>query len=93
MQQIDLSSISQNPLPCTCPGSESLYAPCDHVMTGDLSIVQNEKNLELFYTKAQNSGNLSHFHGTRTLKLDACEAYARQWVKKEDVELDTLSED
>ena len=24
--------------------------------------------------------------------MDACEAYARQWVKKEDVELDTLSE-
>ena len=26
-------------------------------------------NLEIFYTKAQNSGNLSHFHGTRTLIL------------------------
>ena len=24
--------------------------------------------------------------------MDACEAYARQWVKKEDVELETLSE-
>ena len=24
--------------------------------------------------------------------MDACEVYARQWVKKEDVELDTLSE-
>ena len=24
--------------------------------------------------------------------MDACEAYARQWAKKEDVELDTLSE-
>ena len=27
------------------------------------------KNLEIFYAKAQNSGNLSHFHGTRTLIL------------------------
>ena len=24
--------------------------------------------------------------------MDACEVYARQWAKKEDVELDTLSE-
>ena len=24
--------------------------------------------------------------------MDACEAYARQWAKKEDVKLDTLSE-
>ena len=24
--------------------------------------------------------------------MDACEAYARRWAKKEDVELDTLSE-
>ena len=27
------------------------------------------KNLEIFYAKARNSGNLSHFHGTRTLIL------------------------
>ena len=26
-------------------------------------------NLEIFYANAQNSGNLSHFHGTRTLIL------------------------
>ena len=52
-------------------------------------------NLEIFYAKAQNSGNLSHFHGTGQnfeIIMDACEAYARQWGKKEDVELDTLSE-
>ena len=51
------------------------------------------KNLEIFYTKARNSGNLSHFHGTRTLILfmDACKVYARQWAKKEDVGLDILS--
>ena len=43
LQQIDFNSLSQNPLPCTCPGSEFLYAPCGHVVTGDLSIVQNDK--------------------------------------------------
>ena len=43
LQQIDFSSLSHNPLPSTCPGSEFLNAPCGHVVTGDLSIVQNEK--------------------------------------------------
>ena len=66
LQQIDFNSLSQNPLPCTCPGSEFLYAPCGHVVTGDLSIVQNDKLRDLL-RKGPNSGNLSHFHGTRTL--------------------------
>ena len=43
LQQIDFNSLSQNPIPCTCPGSEFLYAPCGHVVTGYLSIVQNDK--------------------------------------------------
>ena len=43
LQQIDFNSFSQNPLPCTCPGSEFLYAPCGHLVTGDLSIVQKDK--------------------------------------------------
>ena len=47
LQQIDFNSLSQNPLPCTCPGSEVLYAPCGHVMTGYLSIVQNDKLRDL----------------------------------------------
>ena len=67
VQQIDLNSPFQNPLPCTCSGSEFLYVPCGHVQRGDLGIVRNKKNLEIFYTKARNSGNLSHFYGTRTL--------------------------
>ena len=47
LQQIDFDSLSQIPLHCTCPGSEFLYAPCSHVVTGDLSIVQNDKLRDL----------------------------------------------
>ena len=32
------------------------------------------------------------WHQNFDIIMDACEAYARQWAKKEDVELDTLSE-
>ena len=66
LQQIDFNSLSQNSLPCTCPGSEFRYAPCGHVVH-EISISCKMKILEIFYAKAKNSGNLSHFHGTRTL--------------------------
>ena len=68
LQQIDFNSLSRNPLPCTCPRSEFLYALCGHVVTADLSIVQNDKLTDHSH-KSQNSENLSHFHGTRTLIL------------------------
>ena len=94
LQQIDFNSLSQNPLPCTCPGSEFLYAPCGHVVTGDLSIVQNDKLIEIFYAKAQNSGNLSHFHDTRTFILSwmHVKRMPGNGPRNMDVELDTLSE-
>ena len=93
LQQIDFNSLSQNPLPCTCPGSEFLYAPCGHVVTGDLSIVQNDKLRDLLRKGPKFREPVSFsWHQNFDIIMDACEAYARQWAKKEDVELDTLSE-
>ena len=51
-------------------------------------------NYEIFYERCRNIENLSSFswHQNFDIIMDACEAYARRWAKKEDVELDTLSE-
>ena len=93
LQQIDFNSLSQNPLPCTCPGSEFLYAPRGHVVTGYLSIVQNDKLRDLLRKGPKFREPVSFsWHQNFDIIIDACEAYARQWAKKEDVELDTLSE-
>ena len=35
LQQLDFQSLSQNPLPCSCSGSEFLYAPCGHTSVYD----------------------------------------------------------
>ena len=93
LRQIDFNCLSQNPLPCTGPGSEFMYAPGGHVVTGDLSIVQNEKLRDLLRKgpKFREPVSLS-WHQNFDFIMDACEVYARQWAKKEDVELDTLSE-
>ena len=48
LQQLDFQRLSQNPLPCSCSGSEFLYAPCGHIVTGDLSVARNDKLRDLF---------------------------------------------
>ena len=65
-----------------------MHAPCGHVVTGDLSIVQNEKLREGPNFREPVSFS---WHQNFDIIMHACEAYARQWAKKEDVELDTLS--
>ena len=93
LQQINFNSLSQSPLPCTCPGSELLYAPCGHIVTGDLRIVQNDKLRDILHKGSKFREPVSFsWHQNFDIIMDACEAYARQWAKKEDVALDTLSE-
>ena len=47
----------------------------------------------MFCARARNTGNLSHFHGIRILISSwTREEYARRCAKKEDIEVDTLSE-
>ena len=64
-----------------------------HVVTGDLSIVQNDKLRDLLRKGPKFKEPVSFsWHQNFDIIMDAYEAYARQWAKKEDVELDTLSE-
>ena len=50
-------------------------------------------NYEIFYARPKYREPVSFsWHQNFDSIMDACEAYARRWTKKEDVELDTLSE-
>ena len=93
LQQIDFQSFSQKPLSCSCSVSKFLYAPCGQIVTGDLNIVRNEKLRDLLRKgpKCREPVSFS-WHQNFYIIMDACEAYARRWAKKEDVEPDTLSE-
>ena len=93
LQQLDYQSLSLNPLPCSCSGSEFLFAPCGHIVTVDLNIVRKDKLRDLFRKGPKYREPVSFpWHKNFDIIMDACEAYARRWAKKEDVELDTLSE-
>ena len=36
LQQLDFQSLSHDPQPCNCSDSKFLYAPCGHIVTGDV---------------------------------------------------------
>ena len=66
---------------------------CGHIVTGDLNIVRNDKLRYLLRKGPKYREPVSFsWHQNFDIIMDACEAYARRWAKKEDVELDTLSE-
>ena len=92
-QVCDFDGLFQNPTPCSCCDSEFLYAPCGHIVTGDFSIVrsQNLKDVLRKGPKYREPVSFS-WHQNFNIIMDACEEYARRWTKKEDVEVDTLSE-
>ena len=93
LQGLNTENITRNPSACSCKASEFCYNPAGHVITGDLNIVRISKLRDILskgpkymeprsFTWKQNS----------KLILDSVEEYARRWAKKEDVEVDTLSE-
>ena len=93
LKRLDAHQLSPNPTPCTCSTSAFIYQPCGHVVTGDLNIVSNSK-LRNLLSKGPKYREPRSFTWRENFEIimDACEEYARRWAKKEDVELDTLSE-
>ena len=62
-------------------------------MTGDLFIVRNQKLKDVLRKGPKYKEPVSFsWHQNFNIIMDACEGYARRWAKKEDVEVDTLSE-
>ena len=62
-------------------------------ITGDLNIVRNIKLRDLLSKGPKYREPVSYsWHQNFDIIMDACKEYARRWAKKEDVEVDTLSE-
>ena len=93
LQNLSLNDIKSEPPSCTCSTSPFLYTPAEHVVTGDLNIVQNSHLKELL-KKGPKYRQPQPFNWNHNFKLlmDSVEDYARRWTKREEVEVDTLSE-
>ena len=62
-------------------------------MTGDLSIVRNQKLKDVLRKGPKYREPVSFsWHQNFNIIMDACDEYARRRAKKENVEIDTLSE-
>ena len=93
LQQLDFQGLSHDPPPCNCSDSKFLYALCGHIVTGDLNIVRNIKLRDLLSKGPKYREPISYsWHQNFGIIMNASEEYARRWAKKEDVEVDTLSE-
>ena len=90
LQQIDFYCLPQNPQSCSY--CDSKFAPCGHIVTGDLNIVHNQKLRDLLHKGPKYREPVSFsWHQNFKIITNACEEYARRWAKIEDVEVDTLS--
>ena len=93
LQGLNTENITRNPSACSCKASEFYYNPAGHNITGDFNIVRSSK-LRDTLSKGPKYREPRSFTWKQNSKLilDSVEEYSRRWVKKEDVEVDTLSE-
>jgi hypothetical protein len=93
LTDISAYDIIKSPPTCDCSTSPFRYGPHNHVITGDLNIVNNSK-LKNILSKGPKYREPQSFTWKKNFKLimDSVEDYARRWAKREDFKLDTLSE-
>ena len=93
LQGLNTENITRKPSACSCKASEFCYNPAGHIITGDHSIVRISKHRDIL-SKGPKYREPRSFTWKQNSKLilDSVEEYAQHWAKKEDVEVDTLSE-
>ena len=90
---MNVSEYLSNPQTYQCNESKFCYEPHGHVITGDLRVIENAKLRELV-TKGPKYREPSrvNWKATETMFLESTDIYAKNWSKREQVELKYLSE-
>ena len=93
IQSVNIKDFKSKPPLCSCQESQFCYSPSGHVITGDLSIIPNEK-LRTIIRKGPKYRipNTINWNYNFKLLMDAVEDHARKWVKREEVNINCLSE-
>ena len=88
-----VSEYFSNPQTCQCKESKFCYEPHGHVITGDLRVIENAKLRELVAKGPKyREPNRVNWKATETMFLESIDLYAKNWSKREQVELKYLSE-
>ena len=73
---------------CQCKESKFCYEPHGHVITGDLRVIENAKLRELVAKGPKyREPNRVNWKATETMFLESIDLYAKNWSKREQVEL------
>jgi hypothetical protein len=78
---------------CSCSSSPFNYSPDRHIITGDVDVAENE-DLKLLIRKGPKSRKPWSFNWRQNFVsiMNAVEDYAKRWIKRENAQLNTLSE-
>ena len=93
LSNLNVSEYLSNSHTCHCKESRFCYEPHGHVITGDLRVIANARLRELVVKGPKyREPNRVNRKETETMFLESIELYAKNWFKREQVELKYLSE-
>ena len=93
LSNLNVSEYFSNPQTCQCKESKFCYEPHGHIITRDLRVIENAKLRELVDKGPKyREPNRVNWKATETMFLESIDLYAKNWSKREQVELKYLSE-
>ena len=93
LSNLNVSEYFSNPQTCQCKESKFCYEPHGHVITGDLRVIENAKLRKLVAKGPKyREPNRVNWRATETMFLESIDLCAKNWSKREQVELKYLSE-
>ena len=88
LSKLNVSEYLSNPQTFWCKESNFCYEPHGHVITGDLRVTENAKLRELVAKGPKyREPNRVNWKATETMFLESIDLYAKNWSKREQVEL------
>ena len=93
IRSVNIKDIKSKPPSCSCQESRFCYSPSGHVITGDLDLIPNAKLRNIIRKGPKyRIPNTINWKYNFKLLMDAVEDHARKWVKREEVNINCLSE-
>ena len=93
LSNLNASEYLPSPQTCQCKESKFCYEPHVHVTTGDLRVIENATLRKLVAKGPKyREPNRVNWKATETVFLESTDLYAKNWSKREQVELKYLSE-
>ena len=93
LSNLNVSEYLSDPQTCQCKESRFCYEPHGHVITGDLKVIEHARLRELVAKGPKyREPDRVNWKATETMFLESIDLHAKNWSKREQVDLRDLSE-